>query len=154
MQQELRWNCCFMIDCIVIENHRTQSLVIGSSSHFLLSHRAFLSWFPVSDNLQSPGMFRYQLAVWIIEQLWFQIVIGGVPSWGGLRPCSPFPSLPMLDASLPKLKHIVSFLSSFSSSSTSPPRLPSFALEQRPLRRWRWEWWSRWDLWWCWRWKP
>ena len=60
-----------MMDCIVIENHRTQSRVIGS---FLLYHRTSLSFSQqIICKECSPGMF-----------FGFQSVLGGSPIMRGL----------------------------------------------------------------------
>ena len=73
-----------MIDCIVIENHRTQSWVIGSASYFLLSHRVFLSFFSQIICKECSDISLLDL-----DLLWFQSVIGGSPIMRGLDALLP-----------------------------------------------------------------
>ena len=82
-----------MIDCIVIENHRTQSRVIGSSSYFLLSYLSrptFLSFFPRSFAKNAALEFS-DISLLDLELLWFQSVIGGAPIMRGLDALLPLP---------------------------------------------------------------
>ena len=80
-----------MIDCIVIENHRTQSRVIGSSTHFLLSHRAFLSFFSQIICKECSPLECSHISLLDLELLWFQSVIGGAPIMSGLDALLPLP---------------------------------------------------------------
>ena len=76
-----------MIDCIVIENHRMQSRVIGSSTHFLLIALFFLS-FPRSF-AKNAALECSHISLLALELLWFQSVIGGSPIMRGLDALLP-----------------------------------------------------------------